>query len=237
MVPYAIAALLAVPFALGHLPAVVICIAAVAAAGAVLAIVVRHHRSGHRESLAVVVGATILLATIVNDAGVAGGLFTAGYFVDAGLAAFVIAIASTPSAAHATRTSSSGARKNSNANPWLGGPLRPLRTARVASRRAARGGRRARGRSGARSEKPLWRSSPTQLLDSESSPYSREDHDTLSGLILDERRPSSESPGHGSAPVRAPCNVQALASSPGRPARIEPATPFQATPGGTSRRN
>jgi signal transduction histidine kinase len=77
---------------------------AVAAAAAVLVIVARAYLSGRREALAVVVGTTVLLATTINDVGVASGAFTTGYLVDAGLVAFVVGIASTPSARYATVT-------------------------------------------------------------------------------------------------------------------------------------
>jgi signal transduction histidine kinase len=76
-------------------------VAAVIAAGAVLVIVARAYLTGRREALAVVVGTTVLLATIINDVGVASGAFATGYLVDAGLAAFVVGIASTPSARYA----------------------------------------------------------------------------------------------------------------------------------------
>ncbi|HEY3818348.1 MAG TPA: ATP-binding protein [Polyangiaceae bacterium] len=74
---------------------------AVVAAGAVLVIIARAYLAGRREALAVVVGATVLLATVINDVGVASGAFTTGYLVDAGIAAFVVGIATTPSARYA----------------------------------------------------------------------------------------------------------------------------------------
>ena len=48
-----------------------------------------------------VVGATVLLATVIHDAGVAGGAWTTGYLADAGIVAFVVGIATTPSARYA----------------------------------------------------------------------------------------------------------------------------------------
>ena len=77
---------------------------AVVAAGAVLVIVARAYLTGRREALAVVVGTTVLLATVINDVGVASGAFTTGYLVDAGLVAFVIGVATTPSARYAAVT-------------------------------------------------------------------------------------------------------------------------------------
>jgi signal transduction histidine kinase len=68
------------------------------ATATVLVIVARTYLRGRREALAVVVGATVLLATMINDVGVAGGAFASGYLVDAGLAAFVLGVATTPSA-------------------------------------------------------------------------------------------------------------------------------------------
>jgi signal transduction histidine kinase len=75
--------------------------AAVATAATVLALVARAYLGGRREALAVVVGTTVLLATAVNDAGVASGAFATGYLLDAGFAAFVVGIATTPSARYA----------------------------------------------------------------------------------------------------------------------------------------
>jgi signal transduction histidine kinase len=74
---------------------------AIVATAAVLVIVARAYLAGRREALAVVVGTTVLLATAINDLGVASGAFTTGYLVDAGIAAFVVGIATTPSARYA----------------------------------------------------------------------------------------------------------------------------------------
>ena len=76
-------------------------VGAVGAAGTVLVIAARAYLAGHREALAVVVGSTVLLATSLNDLGVAAGLLTTGYLVDAGLAAFAVGLATTPSARYA----------------------------------------------------------------------------------------------------------------------------------------
>jgi signal transduction histidine kinase len=73
------------------------CVAAVAAV-AVVAIVARAYLEGRREALAVVLGATVLLATAVNDLGVASGVLTTRVLVDVGLAGFVAGIASAQSA-------------------------------------------------------------------------------------------------------------------------------------------
>ncbi len=75
--------------------------AAIAGATAALVLVARAYLAGHRGALAVVVGATVLLATAINDVGVATGAFATGYMTDAGLAAFVVGIATTPSARYA----------------------------------------------------------------------------------------------------------------------------------------
>jgi len=101
-VPYALAGVLAVLDVRGTLHAGVgAYLAAVVAAGAVLVIVARAYLAGRREALAVVVGTTVLLATAINDVGVASGAFTTGYLVDAGILAFVVGIATTPSARYA----------------------------------------------------------------------------------------------------------------------------------------
>lgn len=77
------------------------CVLVVAAAATVLYLVARAYLAGRRDALAVVVGTTVLLATAINDAGVATGAFTTGYLIDAGLAAFVVGLVTTPSARHA----------------------------------------------------------------------------------------------------------------------------------------
>ncbi len=73
----------------------------VVAAATVLVFVARAFLAGQREALAVVVGSTVLLATAINDLGVATGVLTTGYLVDAGLAAFVIGMVTTPSSRYA----------------------------------------------------------------------------------------------------------------------------------------
>jgi signal transduction histidine kinase len=106
-IPYGIAAVFAgidIGTGLQETPGVVAHAGAVLAAGAVLVIVARAYLAGRREALAVVVGTTVLLATTINDVGVASGAFATGYLVDAGLVAFVIGIASTPSARYASVT-------------------------------------------------------------------------------------------------------------------------------------
>jgi signal transduction histidine kinase len=75
--------------------------AAIAGATAALVLVARAYLAGHRGALAVVVGATVFLATAINDVGVATGAFATGYMTDAGLAALVVGIATTPSARYA----------------------------------------------------------------------------------------------------------------------------------------
>jgi signal transduction histidine kinase len=79
-------------------------LAAALASAAVLVVVARAYLTGRREALAVVVGTTVLLATVINDVGVASGAFATGYLVDAGLVAFVLGVATTPSARYAAVT-------------------------------------------------------------------------------------------------------------------------------------
>ena len=76
-------------------------VTAIAAVAVVLVLLARAYLGGRRDALAVVVGATVLLATLINDAGVSTGAFATGYLVDAGLAAFVVGLATTPSARYA----------------------------------------------------------------------------------------------------------------------------------------
>jgi signal transduction histidine kinase len=111
--PYAAAAFLAIADVRGdlHLPGAHLAplaplgIAAYAGeavvTGAVLLLVARAYLRGRREALAIVVGATVLLACLVNDLGAASGAFATSYLVDAGLATFVVGIACTPSARYA----------------------------------------------------------------------------------------------------------------------------------------
>jgi signal transduction histidine kinase len=76
-------------------------LAAFVAATAVLVLVARAYLSGQRGTLAVVLGATVLLAAVINDIGVAIGAFSTVYLTDLGLAAFVVGIATTPGANYA----------------------------------------------------------------------------------------------------------------------------------------
>ncbi len=76
-------------------------VAATVAAAATLVDVSRAYLAGRREALGLVVGSTVLLASMINDAGAAGGIFATCHLVDAGLAAFVVGIAATPSARYA----------------------------------------------------------------------------------------------------------------------------------------
>jgi signal transduction histidine kinase len=76
-------------------------LAAFVAATAVLLLVARAYLSGQRGTLAVVLGATVLLAAVINDIGVAIGAFSTVYLTDLGLAAFVVGIATTPGANYA----------------------------------------------------------------------------------------------------------------------------------------
>ena len=69
----------------------------IAVAG-VLVLVARAYLSGKREALAVVIGTTALLATVINDVGVASGVFSTTYLVNAGFVTFVFAVSTTFSA-------------------------------------------------------------------------------------------------------------------------------------------
>jgi signal transduction histidine kinase len=71
--------------------------ACVVASLSTIVIVARAYLSGRREALALVMGATVLLATSVHDLSVTIGLLTTGYLVDAGLAALIAGIVSTRS--------------------------------------------------------------------------------------------------------------------------------------------
>jgi signal transduction histidine kinase len=75
--------------------------AAVGTAALTLALVGKAYLGGRPGALAVVAGATVLVAAALNDMGVASGLLSTGYLGDAGLAAFVVGIATTPSARYA----------------------------------------------------------------------------------------------------------------------------------------
>jgi signal transduction histidine kinase len=79
-------------------------VAAAVAAASMLVLVAREYIGGRRGALGVVVGTAILLAAMINDVGVASGAFASGYMADAGLAAFVIGIATMPSARYAAVT-------------------------------------------------------------------------------------------------------------------------------------
>ena len=78
--------------------------AAALGAAAMLALVAREYVAGRRGALGVVLGAAVLLGALINDVGVVSGAFTTGYMADAGLAAFVVGIASVPSARYADMT-------------------------------------------------------------------------------------------------------------------------------------
>jgi len=79
-------------------------IATLVAGTAVLVIAARAYLVGQRGSLAIVLGATVLLAAALNDVGVASGALSTMYLADAGMAAFVVGIATTPSARYAVVT-------------------------------------------------------------------------------------------------------------------------------------
>ncbi len=69
---------------------------------AVLILVARAYLAGKREALAVVIGTTALLATVINDIGVASGVFSTTYLVNAGFATFVFAVSTTFSSRYAS---------------------------------------------------------------------------------------------------------------------------------------
>ena len=75
--------------------------AACAAVATVLVLVARSYLAGKREALAVVVGTTVLLATVINDLGVVLGAFATTYLVNAGFVAFVFGVTTTYSARYA----------------------------------------------------------------------------------------------------------------------------------------
>jgi len=76
-------------------------VAVFVAATAALGLVARAYLGGQRGTLPVVLGATILLAAVINDVGVAVGAFSTAYLIDLGLAAFIVGIATTPGANYA----------------------------------------------------------------------------------------------------------------------------------------
>ncbi len=80
----------------------------VVASLATLVLAARTFLTGRRGALAVVMGATLFLATALNDAAFANGWLSTGYLGDAGLAALVVAIATTPSAGYAVVTQELG---------------------------------------------------------------------------------------------------------------------------------
>ena len=65
------------------------------AVASVLVILARSYLAGRREAIAVVVGTTIVLATIINDLGVAAGRFATTYLIELGFVAFAFGVAST----------------------------------------------------------------------------------------------------------------------------------------------
>ncbi len=79
-------------------------LAALVAATSVLVLVANAYLAGQSGSLAVILGATAMLATVLNDVGVASGALHTICLTDAGIAAFVIGIATTPSARYAAVT-------------------------------------------------------------------------------------------------------------------------------------
>jgi signal transduction histidine kinase len=91
------------PLAMGS-AGVVSYAAAIATSLGVIVIIGRMYRAGRKESLAVVLGASALLVASVNDLAVAADVLSTGYYIDAGLAAVVVAIMTTRSARFAAVT-------------------------------------------------------------------------------------------------------------------------------------
>jgi signal transduction histidine kinase len=71
------------------------------AVAAVLVIVARAYLAGRRDALAIVIGTTALLATVINDLGVALGAFSTTYLVNAGFVVFIVAASTTFTSRHA----------------------------------------------------------------------------------------------------------------------------------------
>jgi hypothetical protein len=71
------------------------------AAGMTLSLSAQAYFAKVEGALAVVAGATVLLATTLNDIGAASGLLATGPLVDAGLAVFIVSLATTPGARYA----------------------------------------------------------------------------------------------------------------------------------------
>jgi signal transduction histidine kinase len=91
----------AISHALVRTDSLVASAAAIVAAAAVCVLVGRPHPSGRREGLAIVAGSGVLLAAALHDVAVAIGAISSGPLVDVGLTAFVVGIATTPSARYA----------------------------------------------------------------------------------------------------------------------------------------
>jgi signal transduction histidine kinase len=86
--------------------------ATIATALAVIVIVARLYRAGRKESVAVVLGAFVLLVAAINDLAVAADVLPTGFYIDAGLAAVVVAIMTTRSARFAAVTKELERRTN-----------------------------------------------------------------------------------------------------------------------------
>ncbi len=74
------------------------------AATIVLVLVAHAYLVGQRGALAVVLGATVLLAAVINDIGVASGAFSTVYLTDLGLSAFAMGVATTLGTRYASVT-------------------------------------------------------------------------------------------------------------------------------------
>jgi signal transduction histidine kinase len=86
------------PVEVGSHAAILTLLAGVIATGITLLLVAQAYRARVDGALPVVVGATILVATAVNDLGTAAGLLTSAHLMDAGLAVFIVSVATTPGA-------------------------------------------------------------------------------------------------------------------------------------------
>jgi signal transduction histidine kinase len=80
------------------------------AATAVLVLVAGAYLAGHHGALAAVLGATMLVAAVINDIGVATGALSTLWLSDLGFAAFVVGIATTPGARYEAVTLELGRR-------------------------------------------------------------------------------------------------------------------------------
>ncbi len=89
------------PVDVGFHAATLTLVGGVVATGITLLLIAQAYLARVDGALPVVVGATVLAATAVNDLGAAAGLLPAGHLMDAGLAVFIVSVATTPGARYA----------------------------------------------------------------------------------------------------------------------------------------